>query len=68
MYIVRTDDGQMELNCSYPGLPMFYSTDEGSTWTEYTGKMDISPDTDMHFCTRFVCHKRSAVFLHKYRP
>lgn len=55
-----TDDGQMELNCSYPGLPMFYSTDEGSTWTEYTGKMDISPDTDMHFCTRSTDGKRSS--------
>ena len=52
LYFDRTEDGKLGLNCAYPGLPMFYSTDKEKTWTKYTGKMDLSPDTDMHFCTR----------------
>lgn len=55
-----TEDGKLGLNCAYPGLPMFYSTDKEKTWTKYTGKMDLSPDTDMHFCTRSADGKRSS--------
>ncbi|CAE1315408.1 HEXA_B [Acanthosepion pharaonis] len=31
-------DGQLKMNCTYPGLPIQYSIDEGETWTTHSGE------------------------------
>ncbi|XP_052285856.1 beta-hexosaminidase-like isoform X2 [Dreissena polymorpha] len=50
----------VELNTAYPGLPIVYSLDGGQTWTEYTEKIDLVLDRDIHMVTRSLDGKRSS--------
>jgi len=49
----RAEDSKIELNAAYPGQPMFYSLDNGSTWTQYTHPIDAMKDKDTLFCSRY---------------
>ncbi|KAL3851686.1 hypothetical protein ACJMK2_015413 [Sinanodonta woodiana] len=48
----RVEGCRLEMNCGYPGLPMFYSLDEGNTWIRYIDKVDIGQADSIHFITK----------------
>ncbi|XP_052781398.1 beta-hexosaminidase-like isoform X2 [Mya arenaria] len=52
------EECKIELNAAYPGLPIFYSLDEGTTWTRYTEKIDTVQDKDIYLITKSVDEKR----------
>lgn len=52
------DDCKLELNSAYPGLPIFYSLDEGKVWSRYQDKIDVIPDKDIYLCTKSIDEKR----------
>ncbi|XP_053378218.1 beta-hexosaminidase-like [Mercenaria mercenaria] len=54
------EECKLEFNSAYPGLPIFYSTDKGETWTRYTTKIDTIPDKDVYLCTKSVDEKRTS--------
>lgn len=62
------EDCKLELNSAYPGLPIYYSVDEGRTWTRYTEKIDIIPDKDIYLSTKSVDEKRSSRVVIMKRP
>uniref|UniRef100_A0A0B7ACD8 beta-N-acetylhexosaminidase n=1 Tax=Arion vulgaris TaxID=1028688 RepID=A0A0B7ACD8_9EUPU len=35
-------DGRLELRSCYPGQPLSYSVDNGQTWLQYTGPVDVT--------------------------
>ncbi|XP_060608368.1 beta-hexosaminidase-like isoform X2 [Ruditapes philippinarum] len=53
-------ENKLEFNSAYPGLPIFYSTDKGNTWTRYTDKIDTIPNIDIYLCTKSVDEKRTS--------
>ncbi|XP_067667144.1 chitobiase-like [Haliotis asinina] len=51
----------MTVNCAYPGLPVYYSWDRGSTWLPYSQPVDVAPGvTDVTLVTRSFSGERSS--------
>ncbi|KAK3580160.1 hypothetical protein CHS0354_030275 [Potamilus streckersoni] len=60
----RVEGCILEMNCSYPGLPMFYSLDEGNTWIRYIDKVDIGQADSILFVTKTGDTRRTSRQVH----
>lgn len=41
-YVIRRIvKGELEMNAVYPGLPLFYSLDDGESWLQYKTKVKV---------------------------
>lgn len=56
------EDDKVELNSAYPGLPIFYSTDKGTTWNRYIewSSIDRVCDEDIYLCVKSADGQRSS--------
>ncbi|KAL4225883.1 hypothetical protein ACF0H5_013871 [Mactra antiquata] len=61
-------DCKIRLNCAYPGLPLYYSIDNGTTWIQYKDDIDLILDNDLLLCTKSADGKRMSRIVKMKRP
>ena len=50
----RITDNTLDMISSYPGLPLFYSTDNQANWIEWTHPIPAHPGDTIYVLTKYV--------------